>query len=425
MDLFMLTSLLAAHACTNADATPAVGRPYRGFHAFTLQLGQSENPETVRLVPNGTLAVLGSSKAKRVTLVQVEKSALTVLRTRALFPDDSGESELTNLALNPTGDWAVVTHSLETRDPDTGAQTSCGGEILFVNTTDSVSFGTILGRVPVGPMPDAVAVSSDGHWVAVANERDSAWGGKCQVPGYSGSVSLVDISQGLSAAIERSRVTMLDDDTDGREPESLTFAADNDLLAVTLQDSHEVAFMRISALVDGPAWDSDDVQLVRLPTNSLGMDPWPDGIVAFRTASGAEYFAVAGEWNDTLMILDLQGRLVTNHEIVASEVPSDFPRDLSGEAPLFRPDSLAVFEADGSSYLAATLKHSGAIGIWEVKDPATMTVADVVKVGNIDAGTPTTPSTVGSEGLAASANGDTLVCANEGEGSISLVRPAP
>jgi hypothetical protein len=417
--------LICAACGTNDDTNPDARRPYKGRHASTLLLGQSDNAETVKLIPNTALAVLSSSKAKKATLVRLDGDSLSVVRSRVLLPDDTSETEVTSVNVSPTGDWAVFTHSLETRDATSGAQTSCGGELLFADVTDTDAFGTVLKRLTVGPMPDSVAVSSDGHWVAVANERDSAWGGKCEVPGYSGSVSIIDVSGGVAAAYEKTRVTMFDGDTDGREPESITFGRDDDLVATTLQDSHEVAFMRVSALVSAPAWTSDDIQVVRLPENSLGMDPWPDGIVTLNNGVGAELFAVAGEWNDTLIVIDDSGRVVTNHEIVAAEMPGDLPRDLSGESPLFRPDSLTVFRASERTYLAASLKHSGAVGVWDVTDPAAMSVADVIKIGDADAGTPITPSSIGSEGIAANADGSSIACANEGEGSVSLVRGVP
>ncbi len=421
----VLAAALLLGGCAEAtDKGAAPQRLYRGYAAFTLKLGQSDNAEAVKLIPSSDLALLSSSKAKKATLVRIDGETLVELRSRALFADDPSESELTNVEVGPAGEWAVFTRTLETRDA-AGKQTSCGGEVVFVDITDSAAFGTVLQRVTVGPMPDSVDVSSDGRWVVVANERDSAWGGKCEVAGVSPSISIIDVTNGVGLAHERQRVTMPPDATDGREPESIVFSRDDDLVVCTLQDSHEVALLRLSALAGLSALSSQDLQVVRLPQNSLGQDPWPDNIVAFADQSGAEYFAIAGEWNDTLIVIDGTGAVVANVDIDARDMPSDLPRDASGEAPPFRPDSLTKFQVDGHSYLAASLKHAGAVGIWDVSAADAPTFAEVIKIGKEDAGTPTTASTVGGEGVAASADGSAIVCANEGEGSLSLILPRP
>ena len=112
-----------------------------------------------------------------------------------------------------------------------------------------------------------------------------------------------------------------------------------------------------------------------------------------------------------------------NHEIQPSDMPGDLPRNLESwnNAP-FRPDSLASFKFHGHSYLAASLKHSGAVGIWLADDAANLEVAHVVKVGFDDEGDAVTESSIGTEGISANSSGVVLT-ANEGESSVSLVRP--
>jgi len=62
---------------------------------------------------------------------------------------------------------------------------------------------------------------------------------------------------------------------------------------------------------------------------------------------GAEYFVIAEKWNDILVVIDAVGSLFANADIRTSDMPSDLPRDTSGEAPPFRPDSLARFRFGG------------------------------------------------------------------------------
>lgn len=56
-----------------------------------------------------------------------------------------------------------------------------------------------------------------------------------------------------------------------------------------------------------------------------------------------------------------------------------------------------------------------------MSDAAVPLFVQAVKVGRDEMGTPTTASTVGTEGIAATADGAAIVTANEGESSASLI----
>ena len=209
------------------------------------------------------------------------------------------------------------------------ARTDCGGELVFVDVRDAETFGIVLVQVPVGPMPDSVAVSDDGRWVAVANERDGpdAWG-KCAVPGEQPSVSIIEIPGGDPAgAVERHHLVMVDGDTGPREPESVVFSQDNDLVVVTLQDSHELLMFRVSALeeVAHPTSELDAVRIIALPGDAVGAGPWPDGVERVPLPDGKEVFAVAGEWNDMFLLVDSEGQVLANHPVPPRTSPRTSP----------------------------------------------------------------------------------------------------
>ncbi len=396
--------------------------------AETLLLGAEDNAEAIRLVPASTMALLLSSKARKLTLLDTAGGKLSVLRERVLFENDPTESELTNLAVSPDGMWAVCTRTFIKTD-ESGAQTDCAGELVFVDAGDGASFGDVTHQVEVGPMPDAVAISDDGKWVASANERDGpdAWG-KCEVAGEIPSVSIIAMGADGSAPVEAHRMAVVDAGTGPREPESLVFSSDNDLLVVSLQDSHEVLFVRISDLQGAgsePTSTSVKATIVRLPDDAVGAGPWPDGVGRFQTMDGTELFVTAGEWNDTFTILNSNGGVVSNTAISPSDIPEALPRVLSEGSPRFSPDSVATFLYEGRPHVAFTLRHSGAVAVYDLSDPAAPAFASAVGVGKEETGQwDKEGSSVRPEGIAAAPDGEFLVTANEGESSVSLVLPA-
>ena len=419
---------LAAGGCDSGGDSGSGGGPGAGHYlaelAHTLLMGAADNAEVVKQVPGTSRALLISSKARKLTLLAVDEDKLTTLREAALFENDPTESELTHLAVAPDGTWAACTRTLIETDGD-GAQTDCGGELVFVDVRDAETFGTVLIRVPVGPMPDSVAVSDNGRWVAVANERDGpdAWG-KCVVPGEVPSVSVLEIPDGdPTGAVERHRIVMVDGDTGPREPESVVFSQDNDLVVVTLQDSHELLMFRVSALegTAHPTSELDAVRIIALPGDAVGAGPWPDGVERVPLPAGGEIFAVAGEWNDMFILVDSEGQILANHPVSPADLPADLPRIVDEGSPLFSPDSVASFTVDGRPHVAFSLRHAGAVAIYDVTDPVAPIFASAVTVGlNETGGQDEDGSSIRPEGIAAAPDGSWLLVANEAESSVSL-----
>ncbi|MCP4503259.1 MAG: hypothetical protein GY822_25255 [Deltaproteobacteria bacterium] len=396
-----------------SDAGPSAQVFYQGRHVSTLSFGANDNSEVVKLLPTGDRAVLIASKARKLTLLRVDDNGLEELQNKILFPDDNGESELTHVDFNSTGTFAAITRTLPVRQGDT--LVDCQGSIVFVDLHED-RFGDILLELPVGPMPDAVDISDDDKWAVTADEVDFN-DGKCDLEEKKASVTVVEIPDGdpTRAVVRESLVMQSQDGQNKREPEQIIFAANNDTVAVTLQDTHEVLFFSVS--------DVQNQKLVRMPNRDDGAEPWPDGVARIQDAAGEPYFVVAGEYNDTFALFDLEGELQKLVEIRASDVPSDLPRNLeSWSLAPFRPDSAVGFSFDGHQHVAFSLKHAGAVGVWNVDDIDQIYVESVVKIGNQDTGTPTTESSMGTEGISAN-NAGFIVTANEGESSASLVAP--
>ena len=71
---------------------------------------------------------------------------------------------------------------------------------------------------------------------------------------------------------------------------------------------------------------SETMTLIALPPNALGALPWPDGITRFNDKNGEEHFAIAGEWNDTILLLDSAGDVITNLPIALGDIPETLPQ---------------------------------------------------------------------------------------------------
>ena len=421
-----LVSALAT-ACGGAGGGSEVSSVWQGEHGQTILLGAEDNSEVVKAIPDSNLAVLIASKTRKVTLLSLEDSVMTVVDELVLFAEDTSESELTHIDFSPDGTYAVITRTLP--EAVDGEQVSCTGELVFVSMMPE-TFGEVLSQVDVGPMPDAVDVSPDGRWVVSADEVDFN-DGKCTVEGTTPSISILSVEEGVTNPLLLATITMVSEEGENlREPEQIVFGGDSDRVVATLQDTHEIISFSLSEVTanGGGEITSEDsrVNISTLPLRSDGAEPWPDGIANFSLPDGNNWFIVTGEYNDTLHLLNALGEPIYQYEIDPNEMPSDLPRNIeSWSLAPFRPDSVTTFTMEASPesvFVAASLKHSGAVGVWDVADPSALVLQGVVSVGDNDEGTPETESTIGTEGIA-SFDGGVIITANEEESSVSLVVP--
>ena len=425
----LMLSALALAACDDADggggaadAAPAAGT-LKARAVQTLPFATDDGSEVIKMLPSGDRAVLIASRTGRMTLLAVEEDKLQELKTIELYRD--GEvGELTHIAISDDGAFAAITRAIPVEQD--GELVGCEGELLLVNVAQN--FGQVSKRLAVGPMPDGVDITSDGRWIVTADEADHFR--RCPLPDVHGSVTLIELPGGIpSQAVVRARITMDMVGEAHREPETIAFAPDDDRVAVTLQDTHELLFFRRTALLaagDDPREITvrpvTDFTLTRYPDRADGKPPWPDGLAGFTDDAGAAWFVATGEFNDTFAIFDADGGFLSQTAIDAAALPADLPRDpedtLGG---VIRPDSVATLRYAGHRIFALSLKHAGAVGLWIADDLMAPTFLDLVRVGQSETGSPTTASSVSPEGIAAADRG-LVVTANEGESSASLLR---
>lgn len=433
--LFLFLGMMLFPACSddNGSDGQSSGQGTLGMlrleTAGTLKVGTSDNAEVIRVLPGTSDAVLISSKAHRVTRLTYDASQGIRVVEQAT-KEMPGDDELTSGQLFDAS-TILVTHTIleKASSEENAAITGCGGELMALSLEPGSNFGTVLGTAAVGAMPDAVALSSNGRWAVTCDEHDSeaeAWG-KCTVEDIRPSVTLLDLSRGVGDMKAVAKITFSRNMIGPREPEYAVIASDHDTVMVTLQDSDEVAIFKISSvLAMTPSasgmieLDESAVRIVSLPVNASGAQPWPDGIVSFDVA-GKSYFTMAGEWNDTLITLDSEGEVVSNIQITESEVPSNYPCVHHGSDPLYSPDSLAVFKKNGKTFVAATLRHAGAVIVYDYSTPSSPRFSAIAKVGASDGNTCTeNGSSVRPEGIAS--DGALIWVANEKESSVSVIR---
>lgn len=387
---------------------------------ITQKFSDTDNIESVRVLPGtGGAAIVVASKAKtvyRAALSGDKLSSQRVLSLSGVGEDD----ELTNSAAISSTDF-VVTHTMILRSgaSATSPIVDCKGEIIIY---DGAACKT--HRVEVGPMPDAVAVSPDRKYIITADELDStATWGKCPVDATDRQgISIIDLTNGYETAHVAKQIKFTKSLLGPREPEYVAIASDNDTVCVTLQDSHEIAVFSLKKVLsmDGGTLDETAVTIRQLPANPAGDNPWPDGVTTFDVGTES-YFAIAGEWNDSLIIVDKSGETVANIHVTEKEVPTEYPCVDDNESPRYSPDSITSFVQDDKVYIAATLRFAGAVIFYDVTTPSAPVFDRIVSVGEEDVkGCSKDGSIVYPEGV--NAGDGYLWTANEGEDSTTVLK---
>lgn len=401
---------------SQADSSNAQVAKLKVTQKITQVYSETDNVESVRAIIDGShvpSAIVVSSKSRTVREIRVNGNNI-VQNTEFRDINSDGDDEFTNSAVLNEGVY-LLTKTILTREND--KIVDCGGELYVAREGEAVS-------VPVGAMPDAVAVTPDKRYAVTADERDSeseAWG-KCPVASVMPSVTFVALGEDVAQSEVVKSVQFTKNALGPREPEYVAVSSDNETVAVTLQDSHEIAILKISELMtaEDKVLDESVAKIVQLPANAAGANPWPDGVVAF-DVDDKTYFAIAGEWNDTLIIVDTAGNVVSNTMITEREVPTSYPCIEDNESPRYSPDSVTSFEACDKVYVAATLRFAGAVIIYDVTNPAVPAFAHIESVGESDVtGCSKEGSKVYPEGI--SSGNQYIWTANEGENSVTVFK---
>lgn len=255
-----------------------------------------------------------------------------------LSPNLKAISDITSVAVSPTGDYIAVAVPAEPKtDP---------GHVVFLDRE-----GTYLSDVTVGANPDMVGFTPDGKTLLSANEGEP---NDAYTIDPEGTVSIIDVSSGVSGLgadrVETAAFTSdveIDDNVrvvkpgatqaQDFEPEYIAFSPDSRTAYVSLQEANAIAkldlamgkFTRVYGLgykdeslpaqaID--ASDKDDAVNIR-PWPVLGMY-MPDGIASY-TVGGRTYLLTPNEgdskdwegFSEEVRVEDLKDQYALNADL--------------------------------------------------------------------------------------------------------------
>ncbi len=371
----------------------------------SLLIDPSGNTEIVDIVPGSDTRAIAINALSNV-LVELAYSATSITLVRTVFLVTGSDSAVTtSVKAAPNGQYAAVTV----------AETDCTDDrVLFVDITDSANFGAVLGQVPVGYAPDATAFSHDGAYLVVADEGDNDF--PCDVT-LGGSVTIVDLSGGPGAATVAQTIPVTHAATS--EPEGVAISADGTVI-IPIQDTSELGFFSLS-----------DVPTATITFISVAGEPpvatEPDGIAISDTGRWA---AVGLEEDDRLAIVDIANRtVVQDYDILAAgDVPGDYPSDTRTEPRAdLEPEQLVFFRQRGALFIVVTLQESNAAIAYRVDETTgalTFDSIDRLGVQPLAVDPLNGRGTIRAEGIAVNPRAGLFLTANEGEGSVTLLRSA-
>jgi len=233
--------------------------------------------------------------SKRISLEQLSNQSLSL-------------SDITSVAIHPTNEYVAIAAPA---NPVTDA-----GYVIFIRHD-----GTYLNHVQVGALPDMVTFTPDGKYVLVANEGEPS---NDYTINPVGSVSIIDVEQGLPSITESSVTTAGFDNVNAEgirivkpgasfsedaEPEYIVVSDDSSKAYVALQENNAIAVLDLKTkqftsvhdlgVIDhslpGYALDASDkdgvASLKNWPVLGLFM---PDGMSMY-SANGKNYILTANE----------------------------------------------------------------------------------------------------------------------------------
>jgi hypothetical protein len=235
------------------------------------------------------------------------------------FSNPAAPTLVSSIDMKPYGgvtSVAVKNGIVAVASPNTDA--TLNGSVVFFNTD-----GTFLKQVTVGALPDMITFSPDGTKVMTANEGQPN-------ADYSidpeGSVSIIDISGGITALTQTNVTTLLFTAYNAQEAALMTSGVRKLKLSSTLSQDFEPEFITISA-------DSQKAWVTLQENNAIAEINLTNSTFSQLWALGAKDVSIPGNGMD---ISDNNGKvLIANWPIKA----------------FYMPDAVANYSVGGTSYL--------------------------------------------------------------------------
>ena len=288
------------------------------------------------------------------------------------------------------GDYAVV-----------GVNTSPD----FINTSGKVAVidiasKTIIHEIDVMGQPDAIDVSTDEQYIAVAieNERDEDLGEGILPQMPAGFLVIIDTPTGTMPTEWTTRkveMTGLDGILYPEDPEPEYVAINSDNVAVvTLQENNGIVLVDLPTGNIVGSYSAGEVLVDQIDTmeemvinqvDALTLLREPDGV----TWIGTEYYALANEGNMDggsrgFTIMDTEGNVVYDSgnemELWTARIGA-YPEARS-ENKGNEPENIMYSEFDdGSKYLFVLSERSSVVFVYDAADPTSPTLLQILPAG--------------------------------------------
>jgi len=408
--MLLITGLVVFVGCEEEEDIKITYDSFDIQTVMSLDAGANANAEIVRMVPGSdNQAVFVSSAIGRLTVIDYTSSSFSFGATFDLDPG-SATAEMTSIDVSPVMDG-------ENYVAVCVAETDCAkGKIMFVKLSD----GTIVKEVEVGYNPDGTAFTKNGTHLIVACEDDREDRSCKPDTRHGGSVSIIDLSNGVANAV-LTQDYLVDWDTDS-EPEHCETSADGTVI-VSVQETSQVMIFDVA---DVPL-DSTEIIIVDLPDDGgageEAIEAEPDGL--FISPDGTMGL-ISNERNGTFQMMSLpDGSLYGSPYIIEQDLPSGWQIDARKAKKRTEPEECSLVEQDEKLYAVLALQESHAVVVYDVTDPANP-VFDSISAAGIawEADNQMEKSEIGSEGLAMHPTNGVAFSANEREGSITMFTAA-
>ena len=404
MTVLLIVLAIAFFACEKD--TVKSGKKYDSYGIQTVMsvaTAADANPEIVRVIP-GTddKAVFIASATKQLFPITYNETSFTIDAPFTLSIDSDVE-EMTSIDVSqPIGGVNYVAVCV--------AKTDCAkGSILFVN----FNTGEIVKRVDgIGYNPDGCAFTKNSSHLIVACEDDREDRTCKPDDRHGGSVSIIDLTDGIAnATLAQDYLVNYDIDS---EPEHCETNANGDVI-VSVQETSDILVFNVSDL---PLEDAD-VTRVHQPNDAGENEAEPDGLYISPDGTLA---LISNERNGTFQMMDIASKtMIGSPHTIEADLPDGWQKDERKSTKRTEPEEACLVEKDGKLYAILALQEAHAVIVYDVTDPEnpvydSHAAAGVAWEEDNELG----KSKIGSEGLTAHPTNGMAFSANEREGSITM-----
>ena len=372
---------------------------------MSLPVATDANPEIVRMVPGSdNQAVFVSSGTNSISIIDYTPTNFTIGSTFQL-ESGSATATMTSIDISPKMDG-------ENYVAVCVAEVDCSpGWMLLVKLSDGSIVKTVTG---IGYNPDGCAFTKDGDFLIVACEDDREDRECKPAERHGGSVSVIDLRNGIANAT-LAQDFKVDWDVDS-EPEHCETSS-NGTVVVSVQETSEIIIFNTADLPLTPS----NITIVSLPDDGNGNEAEPDGL--FISPDGFSAL-ISNERNGTFQMMSLpDGAMYGSPTIVENDLPDGWQRDARKSTKRTEPEECSLVEQDDKLYAIFALQESHAVIVYDVTDPANPVFDSIGKAG-VDPSLDfeDVKSEIGSEGLSVHPTNGMAFSANEREGSVTMFR---